>query len=215
MPSLQVLTISSLVAVVLALIFQPFAVNVVLNSLFHGFDTDIIPFVVSDNVAELFTRGGVYSLLEPIVITIIVFVFVGAIDRINAMPIIVNKLFSFVKTTGGLVRAVLISAGITNSMTSNQYATSFIVGDAFKNKFDQMGLSRRVLSRSLEDTGTMLESLVPWHQTCIFMVATTGVAVADYWYWQIFSLSNIFIAFVFTVIGFGIFKSNATDEGKT
>ena len=205
-PTLQVLVISSLLAVVLALIFQPFALDVVLSSMFTGFTTDILPVAVSDNVAHLFTRGGMYSLKEPLIISMLVFVFVGAIERINAMPIIVNRLFGFVKSDGGLVRSVLISTGLTNAMTSNQYATSFIVGDAFKAKFDDAKIERRVLSRSLEDTGTMIESLVPWHQTCVFIMVTLGVSVGDYWYWQVFSLSNILIAFIFTFVGIAIFK---------
>ena len=213
-PSLQVLVVSSIAAIILALIFQPFSLDIVLQSLFQGFDTKVLDFEASENVANLFTRGGMYSMKEPLVVSILVFVFVGAKDKINAMPIIVNRFFGFVKSRGGLVRAALISSGVTNSMTSNQYANSFIVGDAFKKKFDDNDIHRKVLSRSLEDTGTMLESLVPWHQTCVFMVATTGVAVADYWYWQVFSLVNIFLAFAFTFIGFGIFRKNGSGSKK-
>lgn len=213
LPTLPVLVVSSLIALLLAVIFQDFGIDLILSSLLTGFETDQLSFTVSSNVHDLFTRGGLYSLKEPVIISIIVFVFVGAIEKINAMSIIVDRLFGFVKSSGGLVRAVLISTGITNSMTSNQYATSFIVGDAFKNKFDKAGIKRSVLSRSLEDTGTMLESLVPWHQTAVFASVTLGVAVADYWYWQVFSLLNILIAFTFTFIGFAIFKNN--DGSKT
>jgi phage-related protein len=41
---------------------------------------------------------------------------------------------------------------------------------------------------------------------------TLGVAVADYWYWQVFSLANILLAFIFTFVGFAIFKK---DEPET
>lgn len=205
-PTLPVLIVSSFTAVILAFIFQDFGSNTILRSLLTGFDTAALDFRVSKNVAQLYTRGGMYSLKEPLIISILVFVFVGAIDKINAMPIIVNKLFGFVKTSGALVRSVLISTGITNAMTSNQYATSFIVGDAFKKKFDDNNIDRKVLSRSLEDTGTIIESLVPWHQSAIFMASTLGVATADYWFWQFFSLGNIAIAFIYTFIGFAIFK---------
>lgn len=200
-PTLQVLVLSSLAAIVLALIFQPFSLVPVLDSLVHGFDTHAISFTVSENVANLFTRGGIYSLKEPLVITLLVFAFIGTIGKINAMPLLVNRLFGFAKKRGGIVRSALISTGITNAMTSNQFATSFIIGDAFKTKFDEAGIPRPILSRSLEDTGTIIESLIPWHATAIFMVSTLGIAVADYWYWQVFSLSNIFIAFAFTFLG--------------
>lgn len=207
LPTLPVLVCSSFVAIILAFCFQSFTSDVIFTSLFNGFDTTAFSFEASENVKALFTRGGMYSLKEPLIISILVFVYVGSIEKINAMPIIVNKLFDFVKTKGGLVRSVLISTGITNAMTSNQYATSFIIGDAFKKKFDDKDIDRKVLSRSLEDTGTIIESLVPWHQSAIFMAATLGVATADYWCWQVFSLSNICIAFLYTFFGFAIFKS--------
>ena len=208
-PTLQVLVISSLVAVVLAFIFQPFTAHTVIDSLFHGFNTEAIPFAISDNVRGLFNRGGMYSLKEPLVITMLVFVFVGTVEKINAMPILVNRLFGFVKKSGALVRSVLVSTGIINALTSNQFATSFIVGDAFKKKFDDAEIPRSTLSRSLEDTGTIIESLVPWHATAAFMVATLGVAVADYWYWQVFTLSNIVIAFLLTFLGIGLKKKKS------
>lgn len=215
LPTLPVLICSTFVAVILAFCFQNFSSDIIFSSLFAGFDTAAFDFAASENVSALFTRGGMYSLKEPLIISILVFVFVGSIEKINAMPIIVNRLFSFVSSKGGLVRSVLISTGITNAMTSNQYATSFIIGDAFKQKFDDQEIDRKVLSRSLEDTGTIIESLVPWHQSAIFMAATLGVATADYWYWQVFSLSNICIAFVYTFFGFAIFKSVNGRNKKT
>jgi NhaC family Na+:H+ antiporter len=209
-PTLQVLVISSLVAILLALLFQPFAIHAVLDSLIHGFNTSALGFEVSDNVALLFSRGGIYSLKEPLVITLLVFVFIGTIAKINAMPVLVDRLFGWVRSKGGLVRSALISTGITNAMTSNQFATSFIVGDAFKKKFDEAGIPRPVLSRSLEDTGTIIESLIPWHPTAIFMVTMLGVAVGDYWYFQVFTLSNIVIAFALTFLGIAIGKKKVS-----
>jgi NhaC family Na+:H+ antiporter len=100
---------------------------------------------------------------------------------------------------------------MTNALTSNQYATSFIVGDAFKSRFDALGIPRKVLSRSLEDTGTMLESLVPWTPTAVFMVATLGVPYGDYWHWQLLSLANLVIAPALALLGIGCFYDNGTD----
>jgi NhaC family Na+:H+ antiporter len=96
-------------------------------------------------------------------------------------------------------------------MTSNQFATSFIVGDAFRRRFDDLAISRRVLSRSLEDTGTMLESLVPWHATALFMVATLGVPVAEYWHWQFLSLANFVVAPILAITGIGCFYEEKPD----
>ena len=72
-----------------------------------------------------------------------------------------------------------------------------------RERFDNLGIPRRVLSRSIEDTGTMIESLVPWHPTALFMVTTLGVAVEDYWRWQILTLSNLAIAPILAITGIG------------
>ncbi len=211
MPALPLLVTSSALAVILAMCFQPFAFDEIAASLIRGFDIETMSDSVQakDNelISNLFSRGGMYSLKMPFMISLFVFAFVGIISRINAMPIIMKNLFGWIKGIGGTVRAALLSSAIINSLTTNQYANSFIVGDAFKSKFDKLGIKRKVLSRSLEDTGTMIESLVPWHTTAVFIVATLGVTVADYWYWQIFSLSNILIAFLFTFTGIAIFKT--------
>ena len=77
--------------------------------------------------------------------------------------------------------------------------------DAFKGRFDSMRIPRKVLSRSIEDTGTMIESIIPWHATAIFMVATLGVPWTEYWHWQILSLANLVVAPTFAILGIGCF----------
>jgi NhaC family Na+:H+ antiporter len=121
------------------------------------------------------------------------------------MPRVVGRVFGFARSAPATVLAALGATAVTNAMTSNQSATSFIVGDAFQRRFDALRIPRRVLSRSIEDTGTMLESLVPWHATALFMVATLGVPVAEYWSWQLLSLGTFVLAPVLAVTGIGCF----------
>ena len=120
---------------------------------------------VPDSIVILFSRGGLYELSFAFMIAIIIFVFVGSIDMINAMPRIVDRLFSFAKNRPSVIISSLVATGFTNVTTSNQTATSFIIGDAFAKKYDQHRIPRKVLSRSIEDYGTMLENSVPWTTT--------------------------------------------------
>ena len=68
------------------------------------------------------------------------------------------------------------------------------------------------MSRSLEDYGTMIESIVPWHPTAIFMVATLGIPWAEYWPWQILTLVNVVVAPTIAIIGIGCFYSENEKE---
>jgi Na+:H+ antiporter, NhaC family len=208
--TLPVLVISSFSAIILALIFQKTSTTDVIYSLYKGFNTSMASWMnsVPADLGTLFNRGGLYELSEPAIISIIVFIYVGAIDKINAMPIIVERVFGFAKKKSSTILSSMASTALINSITSNQYAASFVVGEAFQKAYDKKGIPRKVLSRSLEDFGTMLENMVPWHTTAIFMVATLGVPVADYWHWQFLSLINFVVAITLAITGIGCFYNH-------
>ena len=203
-PTLPVLLASILVATLLGGWLQSFALVDVLRALTTGFSLtmgDGTP--VPDAVRALVERGGLYSMREAIFVAILVFLFVGAIDLLDTMPRVVGRLFAAARGPAATVLAALGAAAATNAVTSNQSATAFIVGDAFARRFDGLAIPRRILSRSIEDTGTMIEPLVPWHATALFMVATLGVPVADYWHWQLLTLVNLVVAPLLAITGIG------------
>ena len=207
MATLPTLLTSSMSAALLALIFQPYSSADVMAAIHKGFDTNMAFWVnnAPASIHTLFTRGGLYELNEAIIFSIMVFVFIGTIDLIDAMPTIVDRVFGFIKSRSSLIVSSLFATAFTNGITSNQSATSFIIGDAFGKRYDQSGVNRKVLSRSIEDYGTMFESLVPWHATAIFLTTTLGVAYGDYWHWQLLSLINLVMAPALAIMGKGCF----------
>jgi NhaC family Na+:H+ antiporter len=211
--TLPTLLASAMVASLLALIFQDYSVENVINTLNTGFDTSMATWMsgVPENVIVLFTRGGLYELNFAIMLSFVIFTFVGSIDMIDAMPRIVNRVFAFAKTKSSVILSSLFASAFTNVTTSNQSATSFIVGDAFAKKYDQYGIPRKVLSRSIEDYGTMIENIIPWTTTGVFMAATLGVPVTDYWYWQLMTLANLVIAPLLAITGKGCFYKEKRD----
>ncbi|MDP6629292.1 MAG: Na+/H+ antiporter NhaC family protein [Candidatus Marinimicrobia bacterium] len=207
MATLPTLLTSSMSAALLALIFQPYSSTDIMAAIHKGFDTNMAFWVnnAPTSIHTLFTRGGLYELNEAIIFSIMVFVFIGTIDLIDAMPTIVDRVFGFIKSRSSLIVSSLFATAFTNGITSNQSATSFIIGDAFGKRYDQSGVNRKVLSRSIEDYGTMFESLVPWHATAIFLTTTLGVAYGDYWHWQLLSLINLVMAPALAIMGKGCF----------
>ena len=212
MATLPTLLISSLSAAILALIFQPFTISDIMTTIHKGFDTNMAFWnsAIPEGIKELFNRGGLYELNEAIIFSIMVFIFIGTIDLIDAMPTIVNRIFGFIKSKSSLIISSLFATAFTNGITSNQSATSFIIGDAFGKRYDQSGVSRKVLSRSIEDYGTMFESLIPWHATTIFLTTTLGVSYGEYWHWQLLSLINLLMAPTLAILGKGCYYTEKT-----
>jgi NhaC family Na+:H+ antiporter len=116
------------------------------------------------------------------------------------------------KTRSTTVLSSLFATLLTNLTTSNQYATSFIVGTAFMKKYDDMKIPRKVLSRSLEDAGTMMENLAPWTPSGIFMAGALGVSSLQYAPYQFLSMANIIIAIFFASTGIACFYNEKVDE---
>jgi len=210
LPTVPVLILSVVVACGLAAVFQGYSVANIVQSVYKGFDTTMATWAtgIPENVSVLLNRGGLYALNDAIITAFMVFIFIGAIDHIRAMQTVVNGMLGAVRSQRLTIVLGLLATGFTNAMTSNQYATTFIVGDAFKSKFDALKIPRKVLSRSIEDMGTMIESLIPWTTTALYMVATLGVPWSDYWHWQLLSLINIVVAFTLALTGVGCFLKN-------
>lgn len=215
-PTIPTLLIATGLGSLLAMLFQDYSLTDLVQTLYKGFSHTMFeaPASVPENIQQLFDRGGLYALSEPIIISLMVFIYIGAIDHINAMPIIVDKLFAYASRNSTLVISSLLSTAITNAMTSNQFATSFVIGDAFKSKYDQFKIPRKVLSRSIEDYGTMFESLVPWTTTTIFVTATLQIPYSEYWHWQLFSLANLLVAPTLALFGIGCFYPRSESPAK-
>lgn len=208
---------SAWVAMIMALIFQTFSFTDIFVSFKSGFDVTMATLgtELKSNVVNILNRGGLYNLIEGVVVSLLVFAFIGTLQVIDAIQIVINKLMTILKTRSQTVMAALFGTLITNMTTSNQYATSFIIGAAFDKVFDKMKIPRKVLSRSIEDAGTMMENLAPWTPSGLFMASTLGVSALEYAPWQFISLINIVIAFFFAATGIACFyneKENLSNE---
>jgi NhaC family Na+:H+ antiporter len=65
-----------------------------------------------------------------------------------------------------------------------------------------------VLSRSLECTGTVLGSIVPWDASAILYSGLFGVSVAQYLPFNLVAILSPVIAVLTAYIGFGVLKYN-------
>jgi len=211
-PIILSLLASSVFSMLLALFFQDFSVELIFASLSTGFSTELIGQTIQDSsgITEILNRGGLYNLKEGVIICFLVFTFIGMLDLVDAINRVIQPLLKGIKKVSGLVAASLTGTLVTNLLVSNQYATSFIIGTAFNRKYDEMGVKRKVLSRSLEDTGTMMENMAPWTPSGVFMASALGVATLDYAPWQFLSISNLFIAYFFAFTGVAIFRKPKT-----
>ena len=190
----------------LAFIFQDFSFSDIFQSFNKGFSVEMgSKLSVNNEVLQILDRGGLYNLIEGITVVILIFAFIGTLNVLDSIDRVISRLMRSVKSRSGAVAAALTTTLFTNLTTSNQYATSFVIGESFKKIFDKLKIPRKVLSRSIEDAGTMMENLAPWTPSGIFMASTLGISALDYAPYQFLSLANILIAYLFAFTGIACF----------
>ncbi|MFD2114547.1 Na+/H+ antiporter NhaC [Paenibacillus yanchengensis] len=215
-PTAPVIILSSVVAAILGVTVQQFSLDSLVATLINGFNVDMVTWVsdVPDNIIRLLTRGGLYQLISAITICIMAFIFIGTLDITNSLSIVVNRITRFLKTRSQTIIAALFSTSVVNALTSNQFATSFIIAGAYESKFAEKKIPKKVLSRTIEDGGTMIENVIPWTTTGVFMSTTLGISVLTYAPWQFLVWINFIVAIVLAITGKGCFyhEIDETDE---
>ena len=113
-----------------------------------------------------------------------------------------------VRSTFGLIAATMAAGATMISLTSHGGVTALIVGGMFQKAYKERHFAAVNLSRSLEDSVTIVEPLMPWTVSGIFMATTLGVATADLAPWAVFCYGGPFfslaIAATYDRTGFGL-----------
>jgi NhaC family Na+:H+ antiporter len=212
------LSFGVLFAVIFSIIFQSNILEqidmstskAIFNSVFTFTE---IPLEVIDNtkntrllegINDLYTRGGMESMLWVILLTICAMVFGGAMEAIGALNKITNELLKLADSAFGLVTSTVASCLGVNLFASDQYLAIIIPGKMFKNAYEENNLAPENLSRTLEDSGTVTSALIPWNTCGAYHYGVLGVSVADYFVYAIFNWLSPIMTLIYAAIGIKI-----------
>lgn len=213
-PPALTLAVSSAVALVLGVAYHGFALRDAALAAVDGFEVTMVaslgldPATFSDAFGRLMSRGGLTSMAPTLIVILSAFLLTGALDVSGALERIVEALLGAVRSTFGLIAATMASGALMISLTSHGGVTALVIGGLFRDAYRARGLAAVNLSRSLEDAVTIVEPLLPWTVSAIFMATTLGVATIDYLPWAVFCfggpIASLLIAAAYARTGFGI-----------
>lgn len=213
-PPVIALALSSMVAVGVGVASQGFRIADGVRSMVSGFDLSMVavrgvdPESLQSGFRTLVQRGGLDSMVPTLLMVIAAFLIAGAMDASGALELIIQRLLVGVRSTFGLVAATMTAGVTTVGLTSHAGVTALIIGSLFQDAYAERGLASVNLSRSLEDSVTLTEPLMPWTVSAVFMATTLGVSTVDYLPWAIFCftgpLFSLLLAASFDRTGFGL-----------
>jgi len=211
-PTIPIMLISSIVAMANGLIFHGFTLNDVVTSVLNGFNVSMIhasgidPSTFIPDIPRLLNRGGMNSMMGTLLICFSAITFAGTISLTKSLELIVNKLLKFVHTTGTLIVTTIVTGLTMIGVTSNGQVSILMPGEMLREAYVRRGLHPKNLGRTVEDSATIIEPILPWTAAGAYMAGTLGVATLDYLPWAVLCWTGIIFATIWGFTGFGIKK---------
>ncbi|HLQ98124.1 MAG TPA: Na+/H+ antiporter NhaC, partial [Candidatus Dormibacteraeota bacterium] len=211
-PTLPVIIFSSILAALLGIFAQGFTLKDVFASAVTGFDVSMVnkegfeASAVIPEVLDLVHQGGMQSMTSVILIAFSAFAFAGIVTKSGSLDVIIEQLLKVVKSTGDLILTTVISCLTMALVTGNSYLSIIVPGEMFKDTYKFKNLAAKNLSRTLEDSGTVVVPLIPWSSAGVFMAGTLGVPTLSYAPWAVLCYVGFIFAIILGYTGIGIAK---------
>jgi hypothetical protein len=209
-PTIPVMIIASLFSVILGVIIQGFSLKNGFISVMTGFNVTMsgVEMEFSKDITKLLNRGGVSSVNSTTILVICAMGFAGIISKTGMLTKVLHTIMARVKSAAGVIISTIGSCLTVAFVTGSSYLSILIPGEMFKDFYKEKNLAAKNLSRTLEDSGTVIVPLIPWSAAGAYMTATLGVPTAEYLPWAILNYMGVVFAIILALTGIGIAKIN-------
>jgi Na+:H+ antiporter, NhaC family len=164
-------------------------------------------FVSDSGVPEidaLFSRGGMASMLTTIWLVLGALSFAAVMEHAGFLQRLLEPIVSRARSRGPLVASVNASGIGLNVIAGDQYVADVLPARMFRREFARRGLAPQVLSRAVEDSGTVTSVLVPWNTCGAYISGVLGVSTAAYFPFCFFNLLSPVLDVLYGFLGFKV-----------
>ena len=212
-PATIALLAGALMGVIVAFVAQPqFTYTQVLTALASGFSGE---FEVAA-VGKLLNRGGISSMTSTIIYTIFAIELGEIMYQLGVLSVMLDKIRDRLEKPANLIITTLLSCLATVMLTTSQYMAILLPGEVFQDSYRKAKVAPEVLSRTLEDGGTLFAFLVPWSAAAIYSSGVLGISAVEYLPFAFLPLLCPLFAVVCAITGIGVFDTNGKSlRGKT
>ena len=216
-PSLITLFLSTLLAVIFALLFQPQLLTEIAGSAGDAW-TDSVKGIFtmlfgatqletgSAEVNELIATRGMAGMMDTIWLILCAMCFGGAMAAGGMIEGITRLLTRFTRSRTSMVTSTVASGLFFNLSTADQYISIILTGNMFRDIYHAGGYESRLLSRTTEDAVTVTSVLVPWNTCGMTQATILGVATLTYLPYCFFNLISPLMSILVAWTGYKIIR---------
>lgn len=221
-PPLPSLMIGTLLGGVFAIIFQPEIIWEIAGSGMSYLKASYIGFMQAmfgdvslstenESVNELLSTTGMSGMLDTIWLILSAMVFGGVMEAGGLLRRITMPIVKKANSTGSLVTSTVVSCIFFNTTASDQYISIVVPGRMFRKTYEEKGYKPELLSRTLEDSGTMTSVLIPWNTCGATQSRVLGVSTWDYLPYCFFNIISPLMSILFAYLNIKIRRIGKKD----
>ena len=198
-PAIPGMALGSLLAAILACTVQGTPIGEVILGLNYGY----VNATGVELVDTLLLRGGIQGMMYTFSLACIAISFGGVMEQVGYLHKIIAVVVSRVKSDRLMVPLVIGSTTLGVAAMGEVYLSIVVNGNLYRQAFKDRGLRPEMLSRLLEEGGTLTQVFIPWSTSGVFIAATLGVSTAEYWKFAFLNYINPLVSIALAL--FGIF----------
>lgn len=176
------------------------SITVWANLLVKGFKT------TSHNptLMALLNRGGMSAMMDTIMMIMLALALGGLLSGLGILNTVMAPIVAHLRSQRAIVLATLLTGISANFLVGEQYLSTILPGQLFKESFKTVKLSPLALGRTIEDSGTVMNYLVPWGVAGAFAAQTLGVPVVQFAPYTLFALLSPIMSILSAITGIGL-----------
>lgn len=222
-PALPALLVGALLGGIAAIIFQPQIITQISGvegdylkasfvAVMNAMTTSINIQTNDPMITELLTAKGMSGMLNTIWLILCAMIFGGVMESSGLLKVIAGQIIKFAHSTGSLVASTAATCIFFNFTASDQYMAIAVPGRMYADTYRKRGLKPEVLSRTLEDSGTVTSVLIPWNTCGATQANVLGVATMVYAPYTFFCLISPLMTILQAYLNIKIRRLNDTKE---
>ena len=164
-------------------------------------------------IDDLFSRGGMASMLTTVWLILGALSFAAVMEEAGFLDRLIAPVVRRARSDASLIASAAGTSAGLNVVAGDQYVAVVLPSRVFRSAFAERRLAPRMLSRTVEDTGTVTSPLVPWNSCGAYMTGVLGVSTMQYLPYAFFNMLNPLVALAYAFTGFRIEHLGPTEAG--
>ena len=152
------------------------------------------------------------GMLDTIWLILAAMVFGGVMESAGLLMRISEAIIRWANSTGSLVASTVVTSIFFNITASDQYIAIVVPGRMYAKTYRERGYKPELLSRTLEDGGTVTSVLIPWNTCGATQSRVLGVSTFTYLPYCFFNIISPFMTIFIASINYRIRRIDKEED---